>query len=590
MGNITKQEELGQLLEAILNPAGWLKLGKELGDPYSLSFNDQGYDSSYNHCDYSKVRAYVLSNITDQKLIDFCNVNSQLINQYISFRGKYYSYHQGKLMVESEWNSVRAILDELHRKHGQSLTALLKAIHNVTIEKGMIRDNYWAIQGLAKDLGAEKWQKPLSDLQLVEVVIKQKGDIQLERGLAPLIEQVIEEWRLQPEEQMATRSAPQLKGKGTQAEVDEISRAESEFESYLKEIVNDRLVQTVEFGKQFSISELARYLQSLFGPTLYFDSLLAITQQYSLANVEIFTEAKRITLRTGFNLALFGEPGTGKTFATYRVICGDPNEGIPAHGLPGRNRYCGGMTPAKFIEIGEAYQGRTFNFIVTEFNDWFRDPGMVEPLKLAMERGQIRRETKREVIGPYRFDSFFSVNYNTRVREKGYIDTVGDPNFNAIEDRMLCRLHRLTKTRFRDIADARRKVMLGMFNEEMASKIRDHVTLIYAIQTGHKLVTDRFERKSILISESLFSEIERVREAILKRLPSDRMGFSPRLEQRAEQLACAASVIGYFKSAGQYIDLDSEAVRLAAQFYIEEAAIRAQESFDPAEVLRELYP
>ncbi len=590
MGDITKQEEMEQLLEAILSSDGWLKLGKELGDPYSLSFNDRGYDSNYNPCDYSKVRGYVLSNITDQKLIDFCSANAQFVNQYTSFKGKYYSYHQGKLLAEGEWNSVRAALDELHHKHGQSVAALLEAIYSVTVEKGMKWDNYWAVQSLAKDLGAEKWQKPLSDLQLSGVVARHKGGIQLEKGLAPLIGQVIKEWRLQPEEQMAARSAPQPKGKGAQVEVDEISRAESEFESYLKEIVNNRLVQTVEFGKQFSISELGHYLERLFGPTLYFDSLLAIIQQYSLANAEIFTEAKKITMRTGFNLALFGEPGTGKTFATYRVICGDPNEGIPAHGIPGRNRYCGGMTPIKFIEIGEAYQGRTFNFIVTEFNDWFRDPGMVEPLKLAMERGQIRRETKREVIGPYRFDSFFSVNYNTRVREKGYADTVGDPNFNAIEDRMLCRLHRLTKTRFRDIADARRKVMLGILDEEKARQIRDHVTLVYAIQTGHKLVADRFERKSILITERFFNEIERAREAILKRLPSERMEFSPRLEQRAEQLACAASVIGYFKSSEKHIELDSEAIRLAIRFYIEEAAVRAQEAFDPAEVLKEIYP
>lgn len=125
-----------------------------------------------------------------------------------------------------------------------------------------------------------------------------------------------------------------------------------------------------------------------------------------LENVEIITKTGKSTMKTGFNLALFGEPGTGKTFATYNIICGNPNKGIPAHGLPGKNRYCGGITPVKFIEIGKAYEGRIFNFIVTEFNDWFQTKGMVEPLKLAMERGQIRRETARGIIGPYRFDSF----------------------------------------------------------------------------------------------------------------------------------------------------------------------------------------
>jgi len=100
----------------------------------------------------------------------------------------------------------------------------------------------------------------------------------------------------------------------------------------------------------------------------------------------VITNAGFRATNTGFNLALFGEPGTGKTFATKDMIFGNENFSVLPHGLPGVNRYCGGMTPAKFIAIGEAYAGRRFNFIITEFNDWFKCRGMVEPLKLAMER------------------------------------------------------------------------------------------------------------------------------------------------------------------------------------------------------------
>ncbi|RLG46660.1 MAG: hypothetical protein DRN90_06160, partial [Thermoproteota archaeon] len=167
---------------------------------------------------------------------------------------------------------------------------------------------------------------------------------------------------------------PKLKLRSALAkrELEEVMRMEKEFEDYLKLLIEERLDQTISFGENFSVSRLVEYLRSLFGPVLYYDILLTITQQYSLADVSVVTEEGGARMRTGFNLALFGEPGTGKTFSTYTMIMGDPNKGIPAHGLPGRNRYCGGMTPAKFIRIGEAYEGRKYNFIITEFNDWFK--------------------------------------------------------------------------------------------------------------------------------------------------------------------------------------------------------------------------
>jgi hypothetical protein len=227
---------------------------------------------------------------------------------------------------------------------------------------------------------------------------------------------------------------------------------EEEFKNYLSSLIKERLEDTVKFGKEWSPRSLIDYLQDLYGPVIFFDHLLSITQQYSICDVDVVTEKGDKALNVGFNLALFGEPGTGKTFATKDMILGNESQNVPPHGLPGLNRYCGGMTPAKFIAIGETYQGRKFNFIVPEFNDWFKYKGMVEPLKLAMERGEIRYETKTYKVGPYKFSSFFSVNYNTKVHEKGYEVTVSDLNFNAIEDRMLCRLHRLTKEKYSELA------------------------------------------------------------------------------------------------------------------------------------------
>ncbi len=523
---------------------------------------------------------------------------------------------------------------------------------------------------------------------------------------------------------------PKLKLRSALAkrELEEVMRMEKEFEDFLKLLIEERLDRTVSFGEEFSVSKLVEYLRSLFGPVLYYDILLTMTQQYSIADVSVVTEEGGARMRTGFNLALFGEPGTGKTFSTYTMIMGDLNKGIPAHGLPGRNRYCGGMTPAKFIRIGEAYEGRKYNFIITEFNDWFKyclpyeaevktaqgesvqigeivrekarlnvlslnknfflearkicgffrrkaprliefetqtgkvlrvtpkhplptladgliwrkaesfsvddyfiilddnhlkmerierkvvineseevfdiavplnhnffangflvhNSGLVEPLKIAMEHGIIKWETARQTIGPYRFTSFLSVNYNTRVFERGYEVTVRDPNFSAIEERMLCRLHRLTKERYREIAEKQMELVLGKLKMEKAGEIRDHITLVHAIETEHPLVKEMFKYKPVLLTERVFNEITMAREAILDTIAQERLDFSPRLERRAIQLMCAMSVMSYFKEQDERIRVDSEAMKLGIRFYVEEAAVRSKEKFNPEDVLENL--
>jgi hypothetical protein len=382
---------------------------------------------------------------------------------------------------------------------------------------------------------------------------------------------------------------PAVKGEAAVSELNEILRFEKEFDDSLNDILENRLDQTLRFGKQFSVNELALYLTELFGSVLFFDSLLAIVQQYSIADVEVVSKPGKSAMRTGLNLALFGQPGTGKTFAALDMIVGKPRKGVLPHGLPGRNRYCGGMTPALFIEVGQAYQDRKFNFIVTEFNDWFKYKGMVEPLKLALEQGIIKKETMRGTVGPYKFTSFFSVNYNTKVQLKGYKTTVGDPNFNAIEDRMLCRLHRLTRKRFEEIAGSAMKFTLGEVSMDKASSIRDHLTLVHAIATRHPRVKDMFPYKTVLLTRDIYEKIVEAREAILEYLKySESLDFSPRLEMRAIQLACAMSLLSYFRDDEEYIKIDQEAIRLAIKFYVEEASVRSKEEFKPEWVLYDL--
>ena len=354
----------------------------------------------------------------------------------------------------------------------------------------------------------------------------------------------------------------------------EIRAMDSAFLDALRDVLLERWEETVEFGKNFSADLLAGYLRRQFGDALYLDALIAILQQYALADVPLVAPTGRTTGATGFHLALFGPPGTGKTFSIDDLIRGNPRTGVPPHGLPGRNRYCGGITPAQFLRVGANYQGRTFNFIVPEFNDWFKYRGMVEPLKLVMEQREVKWETTLGTVGPYTFHSFFSVNYNVRTGGlDDYWTTVSDPNFSALEDRMLLRFHQMTRERFRAVEASAERLELGELTFDLAAKVRDHLTLVHAVETRHPLVAGRFPAKPVRLERRLYEKLREVSENALERAP--RPKFSPRLKSRAVRLAAAAALVGYF----QHEDETSLPVRgaeatLGEQFYREEIYAR----------------
>jgi len=355
----------------------------------------------------------------------------------------------------------------------------------------------------------------------------------------------------------------------------EIRAMDGEFLDRLREVLRDRLEATVEFGKTFNVQKLAGYLKGLFGEELYFDSLISILQQYALADAPLLAPTGRPTGTTGFHLALFGPPGTGKTFSIDDLIRGNPRSGVPPHGLPGRNRYCGGITPVQFLRVGAAYTGRTFNFIVPEFNDWFKYRGMVEPLKLVMEQREVKWETTFGTVGPYTFHSFFSVNYNVRTAgAQDYWTTIADPNFAALEDRMLLRFHPITRARFRAVEASSERLELGELDFALAERIRDHLTLVYAVETGHPLVTGKFRPRPVRLERALYEKLREVSERALK--TTDFPKFSPRLKSRAVRLAAAASLLTYFATSPQEtVKIGPEESEFARRFYEEE--IRARE-------------
>jgi len=559
------------------------EIGKSLGIAYFNRFKSE-WD-----IDEDQAALEIASMISDKQLQEAFDRQSP--HEWIVFRGKHYTFEDGRLLLEGSWKTIESNLHQVKKEHGKNGLAVLKKLVDAGKSCGLKE----IVTELKQGLDPVPILNELERLKIV--VVSYRGDQYQEwkvlEETAPLIRSELGMTPREPPPSVTVLTTAPSEEKGevdyVALERQEIEKMDATFDEYLNALLKNRLDSTVRFGKTLSITTLASYLQNLFGPILYFDSLLSITQQYGLADVEIVHQRGKTGMRTGWNLSLFGEPGTGKTFSTRDMILGKPDAKVFPHGIPGRNRYAGGMTPARFIRIGQAYVNRTFNFIVPEFNDWFKYKGMVEPLKLAMERGEIKYELHREVIGPYRFSNFFSVNYNVATYGRGYEVTVQDPNFNAIEDRMLCRLHRLTKQRFIEIAQSQMRLAFGEIDiEKGAKQIRDHLTLVYAIETEHPLVKARFPHKPVMITPQAYDIIEKARNAILERIPREVVTFSARLEDRAMRFACAASLLNYFQSDLDYVPVSEDALRYATQLYVEEASVRSRQEFKPEEVLAEI--
>lgn len=573
------------LLERAFPRHRLFEIGRNLSLPYFERFEDPWSIAE------DKAAFEIATAIDDARLKEI--LNAQKIGEWLVFRGRYYTVEDGAFLLEGSWRTLESNLRQIRKKYGKNGLDVLR----VFLEAGKGLGMKDIVSNSRRHVDFSPIVAELERLKIIVVSYQGHGyqEWRVPEEVSPLVQSEL--GLTAPELSQPTAASALPATVQGAVEVDyvslerkEIEKMDVEFDQYLSGLLRSRLDATIQFGRTFSVTTLANYLTELFGPILFFDSLLSITQQYGLADTEIVHEHGKTGMRTGLNLSLFGEPGTGKSFSTRDMILGKPDSKILPHGVPGRNRYAGGMTPARFIRIGQAYADRVFNFIVPEFNDWFRYRGMVEPLKLAMERGEIKYELHREVVGPYRFKGFFSVNYNVATLGRGYEVTVQDPNFNAIEDRMLCRLHRLTKERFIEIAQSQMKLALGEIDiEKGARQIRDHLTLVYAIETGHPLIGDRFSAKPVLITPEAYGWVEKARSAILERIPEEVVSFSARLEDRALRFACAASLLNYFQSDLDYVPVGEDALKYALQLYVEEASVRSRQEFKPEEVLAKIF-
>ncbi len=567
------------LLKRVFSRSKLFEIGKMLDISYFHNFHS-GWD-----IDDDRAALEIASNISDERLKE--TFKNHAPRKWEVFRGQHHTFENGELQLEGSWKTIQAAVAQIKKKYGKKCVTVLRCL--IESSKGC------SLEEIKQNLLEGTDPSPiLSDLERLKVIVTSYRSKQLQEWVileetSPIIQL---ELGLTPKEVkgiMATSAGVPVGVDPLSEEHQIIMKMDRELNDYLNGLLKYRLDEAVTFGKSFSIAQLANYLENLFGPILYFDSLLSITQQYGLADVEIVHAEGKTGMQTGWNLSLFGEPGTGKSFSARDFILGKSDAKVPPHGIPGRNRYAGGITPARFIRIGQAYSERVFNFIVPEFNDWFKYKGMVEPLKLALERGEIKYEMHREVIGPYRFSGFFSVNYNVVALGRSYEVTVQDPNFSAIEDRMLCRLHRLTKQRFIEIAESQMRLAFGEIDiERGAQQMRDHLSLVYAAETRHPLVQDKFQLKPVMLTPKAQELLMKARKAILEEIPHETVRFSARLEDRAIRFACAASLLDYFQSKLDYIPVSEEALKYAIRLYVEEASVRSREEFAPEPVLGKL--
>ncbi len=173
-----------------------LKLGKEIGEPYSLQFDDNNYDpKKYTYFNRDVAIPKIAELVTDSQLVSFCcNPKTKVQISNVNFRGRFYTLEAGELRLESKWPVIKAALVTLTAKHSDNLRAILEACYKIIVERDKKGDNLQMVESVAKDLGAGKGMRnALIDLQLLEVVEKNKGDLNIPAELTLLVREYLEE-------------------------------------------------------------------------------------------------------------------------------------------------------------------------------------------------------------------------------------------------------------------------------------------------------------------------------------------------------------------------------------------------------------
>jgi len=185
------------LLEELRYSNVILELGKEIGEPYCLQFNKDGYDQQYTRFDNTTAIPRIAEKATDDQLASFFSGNPA---KGYTFKGKFYTLRDGALFLETDWPSIEDSLLRLGEKHPHgSMAAVLGACYEVCVKMGRQWKNYLHIQTVAKDLGAVNFRDVLTGLELTEIVIRNKGDIRIPPERIPLVEAFLNEFQEEEE-------------------------------------------------------------------------------------------------------------------------------------------------------------------------------------------------------------------------------------------------------------------------------------------------------------------------------------------------------------------------------------------------------
>jgi len=228
--------------------------------------------------------------------------------EWIVFRGRFYTLADGLLLFESSWEKIRKGLHQAINRYGKNCERVLK----VFVETGRSCSLTEIKHALKKTVDPLPILETLGNLKVI--VTSYEGDKYQEWTILeetlPLVRSVLGMAPPPPRTELSVISATRPAG----GEIDKpdhlekerkrIQEMDSEFQEYLSELLSHRLDATLRFGKQFSLATLSDYLQEHFGKILYFDSLLSVIQQYSLADVRIMHQQGKTGKRTGWNLSL----------------------------------------------------------------------------------------------------------------------------------------------------------------------------------------------------------------------------------------------------------------------------------------------
>ena len=78
--------------------------------------------------------------------------------------------------------------------------------------------------------------------------------------------------------------------------------------------------------------------------------------------------------------------------------------------------------------------------------------------------------------------------------------------------------------------------MLGILQRKMAEiapKLRDHVTLVYAIETKHRLIAGSLHEKKVLLTDEMLELLDRASNLILQHLETKTVPFSMRPRKKS---------------------------------------------------------